>query len=89
MILILGSITFLDPQIDWEHKAIIDRIETVVNCTDFDNASKIGEELISNCMYESYLIPKEYTGEIEMSESIRETYKQLINNLIQEWNGID
>ena len=60
--LILGDITFLDIQIDGEYKAIINRIDEVIECKDYDDAEIQGENALDNC--ESYLIPTHYGHEI-------------------------
>ena len=62
--LILGNITFLDPQIDGEHKAIVHEVSGVIECPDEDTAMKIGEDMLCVAC-ESYLVPTTYSGEIE------------------------
>jgi hypothetical protein len=61
--LLLGQITFFDPQIDGEHKAIIHRIDEVIEYPNEDIAMENGEELLD--FYESYLVLGTYTGELE------------------------
>ena len=61
--LLLGEFTFLDPQIDGEHKAIIHRIDEVIEYPNEDIAMKTGEELLD--FYESYLVLGSYGGELE------------------------
>jgi len=61
--LLLGEFIFLDPQIDGEHKAIINRIDEVIECPNEDIASERGEELLD--FYDSYLVLGSYGGELE------------------------
>lgn len=66
-VLILGNITFLDPQLgDKEYKAIVNKIDAIMVFDSKDEAEKMGEKFISELdMYESYLIPSSYTFDIE------------------------
>lgn len=59
----LGRMTFLDPQIDGEHKAIIHSIDKVILCDTEETASEVGERMLDVC--ESYFIPSLYRGEVE------------------------
>lgn len=61
--LILGNITFLDPQIDGEHKAIVHRIDKTLEFIDSDLAELNGEKYLDN--FEAYLVPSSYKGDIE------------------------
>lgn len=60
--LMLGNITFLDPIIDGEHKAIINRIDEIKVFVTVEQAEKYGEEQLDN--FESYLVPQAYNGVI-------------------------
>ncbi len=62
--MILGDITFLDPIIDGEHKAIINRIDEIKVFVTVEQAEKYGEEQLDN--FESYLVPQSYKGEINI-----------------------
>jgi len=64
--LLLGEFTFLDEQNDGEYKAIIHRIDKVINCENEDKASELGDEMLDE--FESYLVPTSYNGKIDMSE---------------------
>lgn len=61
---ILGHMTFLDPVLDGEHKAIIHTISEVKGFATQDEAEEYGEESL-NTKCESYLIPQAYNGVIE------------------------
>jgi hypothetical protein len=63
MKLIIGIITFLDPQIDGVNKAIVHEVHGVLNCGSGEQAQRIGENLLDE--FESYIIPEIYDGEIE------------------------
>jgi len=60
--LMLGDFTFLDPIIDGEHKAIINRIDEIKVFITVEQAEKYGEEQLDN--FESYLVPQAYNGVI-------------------------
>lgn len=60
--LMLGDFTFLDPMIDGEHKAIINRIDEIKTFNTVDEAEEYGEEQLDN--FESYLVPQAYNGVI-------------------------
>jgi hypothetical protein len=64
--LLLGEFSFLDEQNDGEYKAIIHRIDKVINCENEDKASELGDEMLDE--FESYLVPTSYNGKIDMSE---------------------
>jgi len=59
----LGHMTFLDPVLDGEHKAIIHRIDEIKGFYHLVEAEQYGEDsLHTKC--ESYLIPQAYNGVI-------------------------
>ena len=58
----LGDFTFLDPIIDGEHKAIINRIDEIKTFKTVEEAGQYGEESLDE--FESYLIPQVYQGVI-------------------------
>ena len=60
--LMLGDFTFLDPIIDGEHKAIINRIDEIKTFKTVEEAEQYGEESLDE--FESYLIPQVYQGVI-------------------------
>lgn len=73
MILIIGSISFLEKGIDdivdytdKERFAIVHSVVTSVECLDEDEAGELGEEAVT-MGFDSYLIPDVYlvTGDIE------------------------
>lgn len=60
--LIFGYITFLDPILDGQQKAIVHSIDEVVQCENSERAEILGEEGLET--HDAYLIPSEYSGEI-------------------------
>ena len=58
----LGDFTFLDPILDGEHKAIINRIDEIKTFKTVEEAEQYGEESLDE--FESYLIPQVYQGVI-------------------------
>jgi hypothetical protein len=60
--LILGRITFLDQMLDDGYKATVHSIDEVIHCESVERAAALGEEKLE--IYDAYLIPSEYTGEI-------------------------
>ena len=60
--LMLGDFTFLDPILDGEHKAIINRIDEIKTFKTVEEAEQYGEESLDE--FESYLIPQVYQGVI-------------------------
>lgn len=61
--LILGNITFEGCfKLDEKTKAIVHEISGIINCTNSEEAEKLGEELCN--LFDAYLIPEVYKGEI-------------------------
>ncbi len=77
--LLVGDFTFLDPQIDGEHKCIINQIDDIITCPNEDIASETGEELLD--FYESYLVIPSYSGEIEYEEKYSKLFEEIFAEL--------
>lgn len=68
--LILGNITFhhfSDEELklfktNKEHKAIVHRVDEVIECENSNKACELGEDKLNEC--ESYLVPEAFNGEI-------------------------
>jgi hypothetical protein len=61
---ILGDITFLHEEIDGVNKAIINRIDTIIECNSPDEAEEVGEANLE--IYDSYIVPSLYSFDIEV-----------------------
>ena len=61
--LLLGEFTFLDPQIDGEHKCIVHKVDKEIEFNNEDIACEVGEMMLSQ--YEGYLVLPTYQGEVE------------------------
>jgi hypothetical protein len=76
---LVGDFTFLDPQIDGEHKCIINEVQGVLTCTNEDIANETGEKLLE--MYESYLVLPSYGGEIEYDEKFNKLFEEIFGEV--------
>jgi len=77
--LLVGDFTFLDPQIDGEHKAIINEVCAVLDCTNTDIAEEIGEKLLDT--YESYLVLPTYNGKLEYQYRFKKLFENIEKDL--------
>lgn len=73
--LLVGDFTFFDPQIDGEHKCIVNRVDGVLTCFSEDLANECGEDMLK--YYESYLVLPSYTGEIEYDEKFNKLFEEI------------
>lgn len=74
---IVGNITFLDPQIDGEHKAIINEVGGIYHIVGEDKANQVGEDMLK--YFDSYLVLPSYKGEIVIDDV--ENYKMIYNEI--------
>lgn len=77
--LLLGEFTFLDPQIDGEHKCIVVSVDAVLDCPDTDLAEEIGEKLLDT--YESYLVLPTYNGKLEYQYRFKKLFENIEKDL--------
>ena len=63
---IVGNITFLDPQIDGEHKAIINEVGGIYHIIGEDKANQVGEDMLK--YFDSYMVLPSYKGEIVIDD---------------------
>lgn len=62
--LILGNIEFFSSE-GKNQKAIVHEIEALMYFDTVERAERIGEQLTQESVYDSYIIPASYVGEIE------------------------
>ena len=73
--LLVGDFTFLDRQIDGEHKTIINDVSGVFTCLNEESALELGENMLE--FFESYLVLPTYTGEIEYEEKYSKLFEEI------------
>ncbi len=66
---IVGDITFLDPQIDGEHKAIINQVGGIYYIVGEDKANQVGEEMLK--YFDSYMVLPSYKGEVVIDDKLK------------------
>ena len=74
---IVGNITFLDPQIDGEHKAIINEVGGIYHIVGEDKANKVGEDMLK--YFDSYMVLPSYKGEIIIDDE--HNYQMIYNEI--------
>lgn len=73
--LLVGDFTFLDRQIDGEHKTIINDVSGVFTCLNEESALELGENMLE--FFESYLVLPTYTGEIEYEGRFSKLFEEI------------
>lgn len=74
---IVGNITFLDPQIDGEHKAIINEVGGIYHIVGEDKANEVGEHMLK--YFDSYMVLPSYKGEIVIDDE--HNYQMIYNEI--------
>ena len=67
---VLGLITFLEKKPDGEHKAIIHRIDTILDFESPERAEEFGCGAIDAGHHDCYLVPSLYKGDIVLDRSL-------------------